>query len=103
MSDEFELSDDQRAKLLSFIERFDQLYGDGDFDAKAEWSTPELLALSLRAAEILGYSGQDLEQFFAKEFDVAGLGESEVINDMLVCAMMVDVEHRIRVAAGGRN
>jgi hypothetical protein len=103
MSDEFELSDDQRAKLLSFIVRFDQLYGDGDFDAQAEWSTAELLALSLRAAEILGYSGQDLEQFFAKEFDVAGLGESEVINDMLVCAMMVDVEHRIRVAAGGRN
>jgi hypothetical protein len=101
MSDE--LSDDQRAKLIEFIMRFDQIFGDGDFDAKAEWSTPELLALSLRAAEILGYSGQDLEQFFAKEFDVAGLGESEVINDMLVCAMLVDVEHRIRVAAGGRN
>jgi hypothetical protein len=101
MSDE--LSDDQRARLLAFLERFGQLYGDGDFDAKAEWSTPALLALSLRAAEILGYSGQDLEQFFAKEFDVAGLGESEVINDMLVCAMMVDVESRVRAAAGGRN
>jgi len=101
MSDE--LSDSQRTKLIAFIVRFDQLYGDGDFEAKAKWSTPELLALALRAAEILGYSGQDLEQFFAKEFDVTGLGESEVINDMLVCAMMVDVEHRIRVAAGGRN
>jgi hypothetical protein len=102
MSDEFELSDDQRAKLLSFIERFDQLYGDGDFDSEVEWSDPELLALGLRASEILGFEGDALEQFFAKEFDIAGIGKGD-LETMLAIAMCVDVENRIRVAAGGKN
>jgi hypothetical protein len=100
MSDE--LSQDQRAKLFSFVEQFDAIFGDDDFDRNAEWSTPELLALGLRAAEILGYSGQDLEQFFAKEFDVAGVTEGD-LDTMLAVAMQTDVEKRIRCAAGGRN
>jgi hypothetical protein len=102
MSEEFELSDSERGKLLAFIKQFDQVFGDADFDAKAEWSTPELLALALRAAQILGYQGDALERFFAKEFDVAGVTEGD-LDTMLAVAMMVDVEHRIRVAAGGRN
>jgi hypothetical protein len=102
MSDEFELSESQRTKLLNFIEQFDQLYGDADFDVKAEWSTPELLALALRAAEILGYQGDALERFFCKEFDVAGV-TGNILGVALACAMMLDVENRIRAAAGGRN
>jgi hypothetical protein len=32
MSDDFELSDDQRGKLLRFIVRFDKIFGDADLD-----------------------------------------------------------------------
>jgi hypothetical protein len=102
MSDDFTLSADQRTKLLTFISRFDQIYGDADFDVKAEWSTPELLALALRVAEILGFEGEHLEQFFCDEFGVAGMTDG-ALGDMLAIAMSVDVESRVKAAAGGRN
>src|SRR5882762_11071975 len=99
MSDEFELSDDQRGKLINFVARFDQLHGDGGFDVKAEWSDAELLALALRAAEILGFEGEALEQFFVKEFGVAGV-TGDTLGVALACAKMLDVELRVRAAAG---
>jgi len=102
MSDEFELSDDQRGKLINFVARFDQLHGDGGFDVKAEWSDAELLALALRAAEILGFEGEALERFFVKEFGVAGVTKGD-LEPMLAVAMIADFEKRLRCAGGGKN
>ena len=102
MSDDFTLSESQRTKLIAFVEQFDATFSDGSFDTAAEWTDPELLALALRAAEILGFEGAALEQFFCDEFGVAGISEGD-LGTLISIAMLADVENRIRCAAGGRN
>ena len=101
-SEDLTLSDDQRGKLLEFVAQFDLLYGDADFDCQAEWSDAELLALALRAAEILGFEGDALERFFCDEFGVAGITEGD-LGTLINIVTVADVENRIRAAAGGRN
>ena len=51
------LSNDQRVKLLAFIERADSIIGDGSFDPGAEWTDAELMALSLAICTDLGIPG----------------------------------------------
>ena len=100
--EEFELSDWQRARLLGFIERFDSCYSDGSFDKDAGWSDVELLVIALRAAGILGYQRESLEQLFRDEFNVEGLTEG-VLSTALSIAMMADAEQRLLCACGGKN
>jgi hypothetical protein len=98
-----ELSSEQREKLLEFVEQFDQCFSDGSFDKDYAWPDVELIALALRVAEILGFEGETLEQFFCNEFGIAEMGAPGALADMLAIAIRYDVEERIRVAAGGRN
>lgn len=98
-----ELSSEQRARLLTFVEQFDQCFSDGEFDQGAELDDIELIALSLRIAEILGYAGESLERFFCDEFGVSGMGDEGPIGDILAIAMRVDGEQRLLCKAGGRN
>lgn len=100
--EEFALSEEQRCKLLGFIERFDQCYSDGSFDASGQWNDIELIALSLRVAEILGYERESLEQLFRDEFNIVDVTEGD-LGTALSIAMMADIEQRIRCKAGGRN
>jgi hypothetical protein len=100
---EFELSEEQRTKLLGFVERFDKVSSDGSFDASGQWNDVELIALALRASEILGFERESLEQLFRDEFNIEGMGEEEVLSSVLSIAAMVDIEQRIRCKAGGRN
>jgi hypothetical protein len=96
------LSTDQRAKLLEFIDRADAVIGNGDFDHSSEWQDCEIMALALRAAQILGYEGEGLEALFQREFGIAGVTEGD-LETCLAVLTLVDVERRIRVACGGRN
>jgi hypothetical protein len=102
MSDEFELSELQRDKLVAFITRADAVIGDGTFDPEADFSDPELMALSLKAAIILGYDGAQLEQLFHHEFELSGVTKGD-LSDRLAVVLLADVEERIRSSAGGRN
>ncbi len=102
MSDEFKLSDLQRDSLLGFIVRADTVIGDGTFNSREEWSDPELIALALRAAQLLGYEGAVLNQFFEQQFGIADVTDDD-LGTWLAIIMMTDVENRIRAAAGGRN
>ena len=96
------LSVDQRAKLLEFIDQADAIIGDGDFDRYAAWTDAEIMALSLRAAQVLGYTNERLEALFQREFGVSGVTEG-LLADWLAVILLADAERRIRVACGGRN
>jgi hypothetical protein len=95
------LSVDQRSKLLEFVVRADAIIGDGDFD-RNEWTDAELMALSLRSAQVLGYEGRRLESLFEREFGIAGVTEGQ-LGDWLAVLLLEDAERKILVAAGGRN
>jgi hypothetical protein len=98
------LSTDQRSKLLAFIERADAIIGDGDFDPDPDdaWTDAELMALSLRGAQVLSFSGERLEELFRVEFNIAGVTEGQ-LGDWLAVIMPLDAERRVLAAAGGRN
>jgi hypothetical protein len=98
----FELLPWQRSKLTEFVHQFDRTYGDSSFDPQDEFSDPAIIALALRAAELLDFRGEALERFFEHEFALIGicLGELETV---LSIALLADSERRIRYAAGGRN
>jgi hypothetical protein len=98
----FELSQRQQWKLLDFIDRFDQTYDEGSFDPDADYSDPGLIALALRAAELMGFQDAELEQLFETEFELTGItgGKLETVLSM---AILIDAERRVRCAAGGRN
>jgi hypothetical protein len=100
--DLFELSQWQQWKLLDFIDRFDQTFGERSFDPQVELNDAALLALALRRAQLLGLQNESLEKFFETEFGLTGLtgGNLETI---LAITMLSDAEKRILVAAGGRN
>ena len=100
--DLFELSQWQQWKLLDFIDRFDQTYGEGSFDPDADYSDPGLIALALRAAELMGFQDAEIEQLFETEFELTGLTGGD-LEKMLAITMLSDAEKRILVAAGGRN
>ena len=102
-TEEFALSEEQRSKLLGFIERFDKAFSDGSFEKEHAWSDVELLALGLRVAELLGFEGEALERLFCDEFNVEGIGEEGVLSTALSIAMMVDAEQRLLCACGGKN
>jgi hypothetical protein len=102
VSDESELSDLQRTALLDFVATADATIGAGDFDQQAEWTDAELMALSLRAASLLGFAGDRLEQLFRREFGVSGVTEGD-LDTLLAVIMLADVETRIKAAAGGKN
>jgi hypothetical protein len=96
------LSTEQRAKLLEFIDRAEAITGDHSFDCDDTWMDARLMPLSLRAAQVLGYTGWRLEELFCAEFGIAGVTEGQ-LGEWLDVAMMFDVERRILIAAGGRN
>jgi hypothetical protein len=96
------LSVDQRDKLLEFIWSAKQIIGDGDFERDALWKDCELMAFSLRLAQILGYTDGRLEALFQREFGISGVTENELA-DWLAVLLSADPERRIRCAAGGRN
>jgi hypothetical protein len=96
------LSADQREKLLEFIDRADAIIGGGDFDRYSAWTDAEIMALSLRAAQVLGYENEHLEKLFQREFGIAGVTEGQLA-DWLAVLTLADVEKRIMAAAGGRN
>jgi hypothetical protein len=98
----FELLDWQRTKLIKFVHQFDKTYGDSSFDPQEEFTDPEILALALRVAELLDFQGEALEQFFERQFGLVGINEDD-LGTMFSIAMLLDVENRIRCAAGGRN
>jgi hypothetical protein len=89
-------------KLIEFVMQFDLTYGDGDFDPAADYSDPRLIALALRAAQLMGLGEQELEQFFEQEFGLAGL-TGDHLETILAITMLIDAENRVRCAAGGRN
>jgi hypothetical protein len=96
VSDAFELSDQQRGKLLAFISRADASIGDGAFDPETASSSSdaELMALALKAATLLGYEGTHLEKLFQREFEIAGVTEGD-LGTWLDLVMLADVESRI--------
>ena len=96
------LSGAQREKLLEFIDRADAIIGGGDFDRYSAWTDAEIMALSLRAAQVLGYENEHLEKLFQREFGIAGVTEG-LLADWLAVIMLADAERRIQVAAGGHN
>jgi hypothetical protein len=97
-----ELLDWQQARLVEFVVQFDQIYGDGGFDLDADRTAPKLIALALRGAQLIGLEEAELEQFFEHEFGLVGIVQGE-LETMLSVAMILDVENRVRCAAGGRN
>ena len=94
------LSPDQCEKLLTFIDQADAIIGEGDFDRGNAWEDCEIMALALRAAQILGFTNERLEDLFCREFGISGVTEGQLA-DWLAVIMLVDVERRIRCAAGG--
>jgi hypothetical protein len=96
------LSADQRAKLLEFIDQADAIIGGGDFNRYDAWTDTEIMALSLRAATVLGYENEHLEALFQREFGIAGVTEG-LLGDWLAVILLADAERRIRVACGGVN
>lgn len=96
------LSTNQREKLLNFIVRADAIIGEGEFNRCDAWTDAELMVLALRAAQILGYENECLEQLFCAEFGIAGVTEGQ-FGDSLCVAMLLNTEQRILIAAGGRN
>ena len=98
----FELLPWQRSKLLEFVHQFDRTYGDSSFNPQDEFSDAGLIALALRAAELLDFRGEALERFFEHEFALSGISQGE-LETMLSIALLVDAERRVRCAAGGRN
>ena len=97
-----QLSAGLRGRLLEFISQSDQIIGDGDFDRSREWQDCELMALALRAAQILGYENERLEELFRDKFGIGGVTEG-LLGEWLAAVMRLDLERRILVAAGGRN
>ena len=96
------LSGTQRAKLIAFLSRADAITGNEDFDCYNEWYDAEIIARGLRVAQTLGYEGERLEELFRREFGIAEVNKNQLAGWLAVLAL-VDVEERIRVAAGGRN
>jgi hypothetical protein len=96
------LSVDQRSKLLEFIDRFGQTYGDGDFDPGADYSDPGLVALALRCSQMTGVGNQELEQFFEQEFGLVGITGGD-LGTMLALARLLDAENLVTHSAGGRS
>ena len=97
----FELLDWQRSRLVEFINQADAIIGLRDFIGYSD--DPEILALALRVAQILGYEGERLERLFCSEFRVGGVTQSAILGDWLAALDLVDMEKRIMAAAGGRN
>jgi hypothetical protein len=96
------LSDSQRAKLLEFIGRADAIIGDHSSPRYDEWTDAEIMALSLRVAQILGFEDGRLEELFSDEFGLSGVTEDQLA-DWLAVIMLADIEKKIKVACGGRN
>ena len=97
-----QLSAGLRGRLLEFISQSDQIIGDGDFDRFREWRDSELMALALRAALILGFEENRLEELFRDKFGISDVTEG-LLGEWLAAVMRLDLERRIMVAAGGRN
>jgi hypothetical protein len=98
----FKLLEWQRSKLIEFVFQFDQTYGDSSFNPQDEFSVPALIAMALRAAELMNFRGEALERFFKDEFALVGISQGE-LETVLSIALLVDAERRVRCAGGGRN
>jgi hypothetical protein len=98
----FRLLDWQQSRLVEFVVQFDRIYGDGDFNSGADYNDIELIASALRAGQLIGLADSELLDFFEHEFGLAGL-KGEVLQEVLEIAMILDLDIRIRCAAGGRN
>jgi hypothetical protein len=61
-----------------------------------------LLALALRAAELLGMEQDEIAEFFVREFDIAGTTQGN-LGTCLALAMLIDAEKRLIARGGGRN
>jgi hypothetical protein len=92
----------QRSKLVEFVHQFDRTYGDSSFNPQDKFSDAGLIALALRAAELLDFRGEALERFFEHEFALSGISQGE-LETVLSMAMLIDAQRRVRCAAGGRN
>src|SRR5262249_23043806 len=102
MPNELQLSDVQRNSLFSFIERYDQIFGDGTFQRDESMPDEVILALSLRAAEHLGMEEREISEFFEREFNIAGMAGGD-IGTCLALVMLADAEKRLIARVGGRN
>jgi hypothetical protein len=97
-----ELSSEQREKLLNFIDQAGHIFGGTDFGRYDRAEDCGIMALALRTALILGFEGESLEHLFRREFGIADITEG-VLETWLAVITMIDIEKRIRCAAGGRN
>ena len=102
MSEDFQLSDFQRGRLFSFLELSDQIYSDGTFERDESLSDEEILALALRAAELLGMEQEEISEFFEREFDIAGMTGGP-IGTALAIGMLIDADRWLVSRCGGRN
>jgi hypothetical protein len=102
MSEDFQLTNVQRSRLLDFVEQFDLLYGDGTFQRDESLSDEPLLALALRAAQLLGMEQDEIAEFFEREFNIGGM-TGGTIGTALKFAMFFDAERRLVARCGGKN
>jgi hypothetical protein len=102
VSEDFQLSDFQRGRLFSFLELSDQIYSDGTFERDESLSDEEILALALRAAELLGMEQEEISEFFEREFDIAGMTGGP-IGTALAIGMLIDADRWLVSRCGGRN
>jgi hypothetical protein len=100
--EDFQLSDLQRGRLFDFLEVTDQLFRDGTFERDEQLCDEAILALALRAAELLGMEQEEIWEFFEREFDITGM-TGDPIGTALAFAMLIDAERRLQARAGGRN
>lgn len=96
------LSPNQRDRMLEFIGQSAAVIGGTDLDKSILLTDPQIVVTAMKCAVILGYQEQNLEEFFRREFRIAGITEG----DLGGCAeftSLMNIERRIRVAAGGMN
>lgn len=97
-----ELSDWQREKLCDFVDQVHQIVEGVHYERDEELCDAELLASALRCCLYRGIDPSKLDQFFTEQFGIANISEGP-ISELLPRLMMMDVEKRIKAAAGGRN
>jgi len=74
----------------------------GTFERDEELSDEALLALALRAAELLGMEEEEISEFFEREFNLAGMTGGP-IGTALAFGMLIDAARRLQARGGGRN
>jgi hypothetical protein len=96
------LSNYQRVRMLKFIGQSSAIIGGTDLDKYSLLTDPQIVVTAMKCAVILGREGQDLEEFFRREFRITGITEGDLGGCAAFISLM-NIERRICVAAGGQN